>query len=292
MRSYWERRLSTEPRNPDDGAPSGGQVSGQPWSTPSGDPLSVEPYQPPGPPPAYSPGSAPLPRPAPDEYPPTSQFAAQPGGYAQPQYPQGGGYPPPGQQAGPPGYGPPPGYGQPPPRPPRRSNIPLVALIVAVAILLCGGTVTAGVLVVKNVSNRAKEAVKPITDPQVPSVPTDVPDLPGFPTDLPTLPTDLPGLGGDSGKTITVTYQVTGDGPAEIVYAEKLGATPKRVSKAKLPFKVTTTMDGTAFVLVTAVRAAGDGSIGCKASVDGKEVAENTREGAYASVTCSKLVFG
>jgi hypothetical protein len=164
-------------------------------------------------------------------------------------------------------------------------------VIVAVAILLCGGTVTAGVLVVKNVSNRAKEAVKPITDPQVPSLPTAVPDLPGLPTDLPTLPTDLPGLGGD-GKTISVTYRVTGDGPAEIVYAEKLGATPKRVTKAKLPFKVTTTMDATAFVLVTAVRGDGNGSISCTASVDGKEVAETTRQGAYASVTCSKLIFG
>jgi hypothetical protein len=194
--------------------------------------------------------------------------------YGQPQY------------APPPGYGPPPGYppgyGPPPPPAPRKSNIPLVAVIVAVAILLCGGTVTAGVLVVRNVTDRAKEAVKPITDPTVPAVPTN----------LPTLPTDLPGLGGDSGKKITVGYQVSGDGPAEILYAEKLGATPKRVSKAKLPFKVTTTMDGTAFVLLTAVRGDGDGSISCRATVDGQEVAQSTREGRFASVTCSKLVFG
>jgi hypothetical protein len=284
MCSHWERRLSTPPPadQPEPSNPSGGQVSGQPWSTPSGDPLSVEPYQPPvpPPPPAYSTGQAPLPPsgasewapPGENDYPPTTQF--EPPVYGQPQY------------APPPGYGPPPGYppgyGPPPPPAPRKSNIPLVAVIVAVAILLCGGTVTAGVLVVRNVTDRAKEAVKPITDPTVPAVPTN----------LPTLPTDLPGLGGDSGKKITVGYQVSGDGPAEILYAEKLGATPKRVSKAKLPFKVTTTMDGTAFVLLTAVRGDGDGSISCRATVDGQEVAQSTREGRFASVTCSKLVFG
>jgi hypothetical protein len=305
-----------EPRNPDDFPPSGGQVSGQPWSTPSGDPLAVEPYQPPAPPPppTYSPGYAPLPtpaasewaRPSPEEYPPTTQFEPPPPGYEgqapgnegqAPGYEaQAPGYQPPQQYAPPPGYGPspgyPPGYGPPPPQPPRKSNVPLVAVIVAVAILLCGGTVTAGVLVVRNVTDRAKEAVAPITDPTVPAVPTDIPDLPGLPTDLPTLPTDLPGLGGDSGKKITVAYQVTGDGPAEIVYAEKLGATPKRVTKAKLPFKVTTTMDATAFLLVTAVRGDGDGSISCRATVNGKEVVQSTREGRFASVTCSKLVFG
>jgi len=148
------------------------------------------------------------------------------------------------------------------------------------------------VLIVRTVTDRAKEAVKPITDPTVPAVPTEVPDLPGFPTDLPTLPTGLPGLGGDSGKKITVSYQVTGDGPAEIVYAEKLGANPKRVRNAKLPFKVTTTMDGTALVLLSAVRGEGDGSISCRATVDGKEVVRSTREGRFATVTCSKLVFG
>ena len=273
-----------------------GPVSGQPWSTPSGDPLSVEPYQPPPPPaqPTFKPGYASLPsRPsAPDPYAPTSQFPAQSGyvppGYEPPDYGQPG--------YAPPGYGPPPGYeGQPgygPPAP-RKSNVPLVAVIVAVAVLLCGGAVTAGTLVVSNVADRAKEAVKPITDPTLPPIPTEAPDLPGLPTDLPTLPTDLPNLPGGTGKKITVRYEVTGDGPAEILYTKKLGETPHRVNNAKLPWKITTKMEGTAFVSVTAVRSGADsGSISCRATVDGEEVAQRTREGGYATVSCNKLIIG
>jgi hypothetical protein len=252
------------------------------------------------------PPSPPSPEPA-GPYPPTTQFPAQPG-YPPPRdYPAGPDYTAGPQYAGTPGYGgppPPDGYGQPgygaqPPRPPRKSNVPLVAVIVAVAVLLCGGAVTAGVLVVNNVTDRAKdvadrakEASKPLTDP---TLPTEVPDIPGLPTDLPTLPTDLPDLPNlpdGTGKKITVVYEVTGDGPAEIVYTEKLGGTPKRVSNAKLPWKITKTMQGTSFVSVTAVRSdAGSGSISCRATVDGKEVAQRTRKGEFATVSCIKFVI-
>jgi hypothetical protein len=214
-----------------------------------------------------------------------------------PDYPTGP------QYAGTPGYGgppPPDGYGQPgygqPPKPPRKSNVPIVAVIVAVAVLLCGGAVTAGVLVVNNVTDRAKdladrakEATNPLTDP---TLPTEVPEIPGLPTDLPSLPSDLPKLPDGTGKKITVVYQVTGDGPAEIVYFEKLGDTPKRVSNAKLPWKVTVSMQGASLVSVTAVRSdTGSGSISCRATVDGKEVARRTRDGELATVSCNKLVY-
>jgi hypothetical protein len=182
----------------------------------------------------------------------------------------------------------PPGY---PPAgpPPRRSNAPLVALILAVTVLLCGGAVTAGVLIVNNVTDRAKEAIEPIANPTVPPVPTEIPDLP---TDLPGLPTDLPNLPG-SGKTIDVVYEVTGDGPVEIVYTEKLGESPKRVTEAKLPWKLKTSMKGAALVSVTAVRSGLDsGSISCRATVDGKEVAQSTREGTFATASCIKMVLG
>ena len=315
---------------PDDAA----QVSGQPWSTPSGDPLADGPVQPPRPPepgrpavpyptqplpggtPTYQPGSASLP--PPEAYPPTSQFPAQPGydpaqaGYDPPTGydPAQAGYgSPAGYDAAQAGYGPPPHVpgqpwqpgppGPPPPPPPRRSNAPLIAVILAVTVLLCGGAVTAGALVINNVTDRAKEAVKPITDPTLPALPTEVPDLPtdvpGLPTDLPSLPTDLPtGIPGvpGSGKKITVVYEVTGDGPVEIVYTEKLGKSPKRVTTSKLPWTVKTTMEGTAIVSVTAVRTGTDsGTIGCRATVDGEEVATSTREGAYASATCLRMIL-
>jgi hypothetical protein len=192
----------------------------------------------------------------------------------------------------PPGYGPP-GYGGPPygPARRRRSNIPLIALILAVGVLLCGGAVTAGVMVVRAVEDRAKEAIKPITEPTLPQFPTEAPDLPGLPTDLPTLPTDLPAFPGTTGRTITVSYEVTGDGPVQIAYVDKPGE-PKRIADAKLPWKGSTTMDSPAFLMVTAIREdAGSGSIRCRVKVDGEEVAQSTHDGGFATVACSKWVL-
>jgi hypothetical protein len=286
----------------------------QPYRSPSqpDEPQPDNPVPPAGP----VPTSGPMPPAGP--YPPTSQFPAQPGYPAQSGYPHQPefdapeyapdpaygpphGYAPPGSGTMQAGYGPPePGYGPPgygpPPRPPKRSNAPLIALVLAVTVLLCGGAVTATVLVVNNVTDRAKKAIEPITNPTLPTVaptvPTDLPDLPGLPTDLPTDLPNLPNLPGNSGKKITVVYEVTGDGPAEIVYTEKLGDSPKRVSNAKLPWKVKTTMQGTALISVTAVRSATDaGTISCRAMVDGEEVAQRTREGTFATASCTKVVL-
>jgi len=376
-------------------------VSGQPWSTPSGDPLSAEPhrspqaYQPPEPPapPSYKPGYAGLPRPEPEpEYPPTSQFPATPPNYAppghppdygQPTYgpPSAHGQPAPGEQPAygqPPGYGqrasgeppaygqppahgqpgygqagygqagygqpgygqpgygqpgygqppdqgqpppyaasdhlaagqpgyPPPGYGQPgqggypppgypgepgfgaPPGPaPRKSSLPIVAVIVAVALLLCGGVATAGVLAVRAARDKAEEAVKPLTEPTWPTdLPTEVPNLPGLPTDL---PTDVPGVpGGGTGEKIDVTYEVSGDGPAEILYVEKLGASPTRVQDVALPWKFTTSMEKPALVSVVAMRVeTTDGQVSCRALVNGQEVKKNTSAtGHFATAACT-----
>jgi hypothetical protein len=158
--------------------------------------------------------------------------------------------------------------------------------------LLCGGAVTAGVLVVHNVADRAKEAVKPITDPTVPGVPTDIPDLPGLPTDLPTLPTDLPNLGNGAGKPVTITYEVTGDGSAEILYAKDLGEAPTRKGSLKLPFKTTVDVVPPTLVLITAARSGSDDKpLSCRILVDGKQVTQSTRNGQFTSVTCSKLIF-
>jgi hypothetical protein len=260
------------PQQPGRSAPDGGRQGGYP--------PQPDPSQPYPPPPAYSP----------------------PSGYpAQPPYDQGpqpgydvqhGGYGPP------PGYGPPqPGYGPPAP-PPKRSKVPFIAALLAITVLLCGGAATAGMLAFNKAKDRAEEAIKPITEPTLPTLPTEVPDLPGLPTglptDLPTLPTDVPGLPGpdETGKQITVGYEVTGDGPASIVYTEKLGDSPKRIDNATLPWTVEATMQGTTFVSVTAIRSGtGTGTISCRVTVDGKEVAHRTRKGTFATASCSKMVF-
>ena len=143
-------------------------------------------------------------------------------------------------------------------------------------------------MIVQNVADRAKEAVKPITDPSLPTLPTEVPNLP---TDLPQLPTNLPDLP-DNGRKITVVYEVTGDGPAEIVYTETLGESPQRVSNAKLPWKLTTTMEGATLVSVTAIRSDADsGTISCRATVDGEEVARRSGEGAFATASCFTMIL-
>jgi hypothetical protein len=245
-----------------------------------------EPRQPPRPP-QFTP---------PPDYPPTAQFpTVDPhAGYQPP--PPGYGTPPP-----PPGYGtpPPPDYGAPPPGyepgPPRRSNAPLIALVLAVTLLLCGGVVTAGVLLVGRIGDKVQEVTEPIANPTLPDdlLPTGAPDFPGLPTgfpDLPALPTGIPGIG--EGKEITVTYEVTGDGPAEILYMEKLDGTPKRVGSARLPWKITTPMKGPSVISVVAMRTGvDDGAISCRASVDGKQVAENSARGSVATVTCYELVL-
>ncbi len=193
------------------------------------------------------------------DYPPTSEFP--PVGYAPPGYPQ--------QSP----------YGPPPPAP-RRSNIPLIALILAVSLLLCGGVVTTGVLLFRRASDKAKEATQ-----QLPTaLPTNVPTV--LPSELP----NVPGLG--DGAKITVKYEVSGDGPATVIYTEKLGGLPKTVTDVKLPWKLSVSMEGLSFVSVSALRTSlQDGSISCKATIDGKTVSEHTASGVGATATCNKVTF-
>jgi hypothetical protein len=215
----------------------------------------------------------PAPPEPPADQPPTAQFPPvnyAPPGYA-PDYGQGYQQPYPGNYAPsdyPPGYAPP---------PPRRSNAPLIAVVIAVAVLLCGGAATAGVLIVHTVSDKAHEVAKPLTEPTLP----DDPGLPGggFPTDLPT----------EGGKQIQVTYEVTGDGPAEIIYLSKLGESPTRASDVKLPWHLTAPMETPTLISIIAMRSGSDdGSITCRALVDGKEVKKATSsDHGFATAACT-----
>ena len=264
--------MTNQPDNPPPDPTAGAPISGQPWSTPSGDALSETPQ-------AYAPGQASIPEP---DYPPTSQFPAQPppvnyappgyapdyGGYAHPP-----GYPPPAYA--PPGY-PPPGYGP----PPRKSNAPIVAVILAVTLLLCGGIATAGVLIARSVADKAKETAAAPFD----NLPTAVPTLPGLPTDLPT---------DEIGRTISVTYEVSGDGPVSIVYLPKMGDTPVRLTEVNLPWKFTTEVQTPALLSVVVVRlGATDGTVKCRALIDGDEVkASASGKSAFATTSCTHLVL-
>ncbi len=294
------RRL---PRH-DSALASGETLSNQPDNRPPDGPSE----------PAFRPGFAPLPQPPTPDYPPTSEFPATPTdqfpqayappgypppsygspGYDPSSYPPAPGYPPP-SYPGPPGPGgPPPGQFGPPGRPPRKSSVPIVAVILAVTLLLCGGVATAGVLIARNVKDRAEKAVEGLPT----ALPTIAPDLPGLPTDLPQLPTELPSLPADApdvtGRTISVTYEVTGDGQAsQILYVEKLGETPKRLQNVTLPWKFTAQMETPALVSVVAMRiGTSEGTISCRALVDGAEVKQKTSSaGTVATASCTHFAL-
>ncbi|XVU26288.1 MmpS family transport accessory protein [Actinoplanes sp. CA-054009] len=222
--------------------------SGQPWSTRAGDPT-------------FSPGYASLPQPPdPDYYPPTSEFPATPSDNVPPGYP-------------PPGYGTP--YDGSAPHPPRKSSVPIVAVIIAVTFLLCGGVATAGVLIARNVTETAKDAVPPL--------PTVKPELPAVPTGGP-----------EFGAKVDVTYEVTGDGPAsQLLYVESLSESPQRLENVKLPWKFTGEIDTPTVLNVTAIRLGGsEGTISCRVLVNGEEVAQRTSDpGVFGTVTCNHFAF-
>ena len=281
-----------EDARPDQSGPGGpaDPVSGQPWPTPSGDPLSPDPSWAP---PSYQPGYAAVPEAAP-EYPPTASFPSV--NYAPPGHPPdyGGrpayGPPPYAAQPGHGGYPPPahPGYDAPPPAP-RKSNLPLIAVIVAVTLLLCGGVATAGVLIARNVTDRAKEAL-PQLPTEAPQLPTEAPRLPTEVPDLPGLPTELPGT---PSRQISVTYEVTGDGPAQILYLDRLGGSPVRRDDVKLPWRFTTKVETPVLLSVMATRIGTDeGQLSCRTLVDGAEVERSSsRTGTVATVFCSHFAL-
>jgi hypothetical protein len=239
-------------------------MSGQPWSAPTGD---AGPPAPPGPP-RFRPGSAPLPQSgSPDGYPPTEQFPPVPGYGAQQVYEQ----PP----------GPPPSY---PPPPSKRSKAPLIAVLIAVTLLLCAGGVTAVVLAVNKATDKAKEAIN-----DLPTAPPDL-NVPDVPTQLPTDLPNVPGLP-DQSATVTVEYEVTGDGPAQIFYVEEGGQSPKQLTNQQLPWTKTITVQGVGLISVVAGRLGfSDGDITCSIKVDGKEVASKSGTGNVATTECTKLL--
>lgn len=166
-------------------------------------------------------------------------------------------------------------YGPAPTPPPKRSTGLIVAFVVALSILLCGGTAVAGALLV----DRAN-------DPDVVSDPTTAPATEA-PDPTPAQTTEAP-----SGGRVVV-YEVTGDGPVGIVYLKEDGRTPVQVRNTELPWRLELTLDEDArLVTVTAIRGATkSGSIDCRITIDGEEVATKSAKGTFATATCTQLVL-
>lgn len=169
----------------------------------------------------------------------------------------------------------------PPPRPPR-SNGPILAVVITLAVLLVGGSVAAGVLLVNRDDDPGTVTADPTLDIETPRVdrPTPEPSTDDY---------------GDSGSGTgeKVVYEVTGDGPVSIVFLKEDGITPERASDTDLPWRKELTLsEDAALVTVTAIRSGGDkGSIECRITVDGKEVSKKKANGTFATATCTKLIL-
>ncbi len=235
---------------------------------PDAAPVSVDPFASPASGPPYPPPPGPYP-PPPGPYPPAGGYPVS-GAYPPPPgAPPGGGYP----SAAPPMPG-----QAPTTAPARRRNGPLIAVVVVIALMLCGGTAIAAVLAVRAAVLRAEEAVAPLTDP------ANRPDLPA-------LPTDLPGTG--DGTPVTVVYEVTGDGPVDLTYVEQNGGSPRQVNASTLPWRVEVSLTPPTLLSVTAFRAGTTtGTLACRVTVNGEEVARKETQGSISVVSCTKFHLG
>nr|MDT0661101.1 MmpS family transport accessory protein [Micromonospora sp. DSM 115978] len=274
---------SSPPPPPDQPPPGPGPSydpppAGPPYEPPPAGP----PYQPPpaGPPyqpsyepptvaydggPAYQPG-----------YPPPAGSYPPPGHPPQPGYPQPPGYPPP------PGYSgqyvpgqPVPGPGGPAPKGGGNRAVLFIVLGVVLALLLCTGACVAGLAFIRRTADSVEQAVAEATSAPAPSTPP-------APTREPLLPPDL-------GGSATVVYEVTGDGPASVTYIDESGL-PAQANDVDLPWRTELTIPNRALIMLIAIRAgAGDGEIGCRLTVDGREVAETEASGGFATVDCTSF---
>lgn len=91
--------------------------------------------------------------------------------------------------------------------------------------------------------------------------------------------------------TRKIVFEVTGSGVSKatsITYT--VGGNSSQANNTKLPWEKEATSSDP-FLLLSLVAqsgSGGDGSISCRIKVDGKVIVENTSQGAYAVVTCSK----
>jgi hypothetical protein len=209
--------------------------------------------------------------------------------YPPPYEPQPGAQPtqpvPPGPSSSPPTT-PYPAYLGAPTAPRRtRSNGPILAVVIALAVLLVGGSVAAGVLLVNRGDDPGTVTADPTRDLETPGVERTTPE--------PDATEDDYGSGDSgSGKGKKVVYEVTGDGPVSIVFLKEDGVTPQQANAVDLPWRKELKLEkDAALVTVTAIRAGGEGSIQCRITIDGEEVAKKTASGTFATASCTELIL-
>ncbi|AGL14495.1 MmpS family transport accessory protein [Actinoplanes sp. N902-109] len=243
----------------------------------------------------YRPGYAPLPSSGPpstepaDVDPPTQQFPTQQfppvPPYQQDPYPV-----PPLPPLPPRSPGGQPGYAE---QPPRRNKTPMVIALLAVALLLCAGAITGVVRAFDKPSDQAgadpgPPPVQATEEPEATTPPKTRPTT--APTTRPTTAPTTPPDESDTAATVTVEYEVTGDGPAQILYVDEGGRTPKLTNQS-LPWTKKIDVKGVGLASLVVGRAGfSDGELTCVIKVDGKRVARKHSSGTVTGVECSKLL--
>jgi hypothetical protein len=160
-----------------------------------------------------------------------------------------------------------------------RNNMPLVAVIVAAALLLCGGTVVTGVLVARQFISRVNSAPPSASGGQ-PSARSD---------------TSAPTATKSSDTPPSVVYEVTGNGPANITYLDESGIWTKTENNVRLPWRLETRPDRVTVLSLIAIRT-GDGSssskVACRALLNGREIVKNSGSGRFGTASCYSYSIG
>jgi hypothetical protein len=206
---------------------------------------------------------------------PYPSYQYQPG-VARPTYPPTASYPT--YQPGYPPYDPNaayPGYAGQPRR--RRSGL-VVGLVIAAVVVICAALGVAGAVLFVNV---AKDVVASG------DTPNPQPAGPGPSSDN----ADQNDNGGQDQGDGEIVLEVSGDGPATIVY----GAGNKGTDTARnvdLPWRITLPRDGDAqLVTVLASRVSiDDGEVTCRILLNGTELQTQTKTGKVAIATCITVV--
>ncbi|MCM0676734.1 MmpS family protein, partial [Micromonospora phytophila] len=219
--------------------------------------------------PSATPAAGPLPGPpagTTPHFPPPSAPGAPGAAWPPP------GHLPPGQ---PPPYGYTYGYGHPAPPPVRSANrSTLLGVIVAgatvVVLGLCACLGIAGFLYsADGPYSDDPYAGEPYDDPY-----TEEPGFPAAPSAEPT-PTVRPALTPSAGPgRVTVVYEVTGRGPADLEYYDANGDFIQ-VERVKLPWRRSMRMHDAERVMVLAGNSDDEALISCRITVDGEAVAED-----------------
>jgi hypothetical protein len=93
----------------------------------------------------------------------------------------------------------------------------------------------------------------------------------------------------DADTVTTVKYEVTGGQGADVTYSKNGSGQTSQDNGAKTPWSKTVKIKGDPSLDTYTVLAqnSGTGEIGCKISVDGKVVNENSSKGQFAVVDCT-----